>query len=108
MIDMTEAYEEFIETYSGNRFVITNGYKGETKTATAFSLQAYIHPDDYKKDVFNAQGVRIESRIKIFCSIETDLINDDEITYQGNDYKVNAINKKIVGNYQKLTAELII
>jgi len=108
MIDVSEAFEEFLETYNGNRFVITNGYAGEIKVATPFEFIAYIHPDDYKKDVYNAQGVRLEDRVKIFCDVTTDLLNDDEIEYQGRNFKVNALNKKIVGNFMKLTAELII
>ncbi len=108
MIDVTDAFEEFIATYNGNRYVITNGYAGETRVATPFEFEAYIHPDDYKKDAYNAQGVRLEDRIKIFCDVNTDLLNDDEVEYQGRTFKVNALNKKIVGNFQKLTAELIV
>lgn len=108
MIDVTDAFEEFLETYSGTRFVVENTYAGETRVETPFEFEAYIHPDDYKKDTYNAQGVRLEDRIKIFCDVTTDLLNDDEVEYQGRNFKVNALNKKIVGNFQKLTAELVV
>ena len=107
MIDMSEAYAEFLETYAGTRYALSNTFSGESKVGTPIEIIAYIHPDDYKKDTYNAQGVRLEDRIKIFCSVDTDLINDDEIVYQGSIFKVNALNKKIVGNYRKFTAEFV-
>lgn len=105
--DVSEVYQDLMQTYTRTRYTIVNTYDGEVKTPSTLEIQAYIHPDDYKKDVYNNQGQRIEDRIKIFCDLTTDIDTNDEVTYQGKNFKVDGNNYKIVGNYKKLLGVLV-
>ena len=107
MLDMTGVFEEFENNYTRTRYTIENTFNGEQRVATETEIRAYIHPDDYKSDIYNAQGVRLEQRVKIFCRRSTDITNDDEVTYEGKRYKVTDDNSKIVGAYKKLLGELV-
>lgn len=107
MIDVSEAFEEFIQSYSRTRYTIVNSYNGEQKVASTATIRAYIHPDDYKAIQYNGQGQRLEERVKIFCKVGTDLEANDEVTYFGKTYKVNKEAPRFVGSYIKLIAELV-
>lgn len=107
MIDLNEAFGEFLESYVRTRYEISNTFNGETRVPTDLDIVAYIHPDDYEKEVYNAQGQRIEERVKIFTDLSTDITVNDEVTYFDRNYKVIADNSKRVGNYKKLLAELV-
>lgn len=107
MIDLHEAYGEFLETYTRTRYAIVNTFDGEQRVGTNLDIIAYIHPDDYEKQVYNEQGQRVEERIKIFCDLNTDVTVNDEVAYFGRVFKVVADNAKVVGNYKKLLAELV-
>lgn len=105
--DVSDAYQDLLEDYTRTRFTISNTYQGEVRTPTTDTISLYVHPDDYEKNMYDAQGQRIEFRIKIFCDLTTDIIVNDEVTYNGNQYKVIGDNYKKVGNYKKLIAELV-
>lgn len=107
MIDLHEAYGEFLQTYTRTRYVITNTFDGEVRVGTDLDIIAYIHPDDYEKQVYNEQAQRYEERIKIFVDLNVDITVGDEVVYFGRKYKVVADSAKVVGNYKKLLAELV-
>jgi hypothetical protein len=107
MVDVFEAFIEFMQSYTRTRYTITNTYEGEVRVAATTSITAYIHPDDYEKEVYNAQGQRIEERVKIFTFLDADISVNDEVEYVSRTYKVIADNTKQVGGYKKLLAELV-
>jgi SPP1 family predicted phage head-tail adaptor len=108
MLDVSEVFTKFEANYTRTRYAIINTYNGEERVGTDATVRAYIHPNDYKTDVYNAQGVRLEQSIKIFCKRNTDITNNDEVVYEGKRYKVTDDNSKIVGAYKKLLGELVI
>lgn len=107
MLDVTDAFIDFMEDYSRVRYTIENTFEGEKRVGTSATISAYIHPDDYEKDVYNQQGQRLEDRIKIFCFLDADIKVNDEIDYEGETYKVTSNNVKRVGSYKKLLAEMV-
>jgi hypothetical protein len=107
MIDVFEAFEEFMVDYTFTRYVVTNTYAGESKVGTPHTVKSYIHPNDPAKELYNGQGTRVESSIKIFGYQGADIQIDDEVVYNGQTYKVFSYDLKIVGSYVKALAELV-
>ena len=107
MLDVSDVFREFEANYTRTRFTIINTFDGESKVPSTKTIRAYVHPDDYKATMYSGQGDRLEERVKIFCKIETDLIDGDEIGYKGKQYRVMREAPRHVGSYTKLIAELI-
>jgi hypothetical protein len=107
MIEVFEAFYDFMLNYTRTRYTITNSFDGEVKGPSTDSVFAYIHADDYQQEAYTAQGQRIEDRIKIFTFLDADIKVNDEVTYQNRVFKVVADNTKIVGGYKKFLAELV-
>jgi hypothetical protein len=105
--NMARVFAKYEADYTHYRFTIVNGPAGETKAEASATIRAYIHPDDYKAVTYNQQGDRLEDRVKIFVKNGVDIIDDDEIVYQGKRYRVMRDSARIVGNYKKLIAELV-
>lgn len=105
--NMARVFAKYEADYIRYRSTIVNGPAGETKTELPpVAIRAYIHPDDYKAVTYNQQGDRLEEHVKIFVKTGVDIVDDDEVTYQGKRYRVMRDSARIVGNYKKLIAEL--
>ena len=107
MIEVFEVFEEFMIDYTFTRYVVTNTYAGESKVGAEHTVKCYIHPNDPSKELYNGQGSRVESSIKIFGYQGANIVIDDEVLYNGQTYKVFSYDLKQVGSYTKSLAELV-
>lgn len=114
MIDFelyADVITEFSQDFTFTRFTTTiNSLKREVKTAIVPSsvIFCYIHPatdKDFRE--VEREGYHIENMVKIFASVDADIIQDDEVVYRNETYRVMKQNIKIVGDYSKFFAELL-
>jgi len=111
-----DLYDDVIADFSKDevftRFTTVDDDKGrEVKTPIAPSntIFCYIHPaSDRDLTLIAQQGEHIESMIKIFASVDADILPNDEVLYDGESYRVLKSNTKIVGDYSKFFAGLIV
>jgi len=107
-------YNSVIKDFSKNetftRYTTTiNNLGREVKSVPVETIVfCYAHPAT-DADLVNIAraGYHIEDMIKIFAPVNADIIQDDEITYSGNQYRVMKDNIKLVGDYSKFFAELL-
>ena len=113
MIDF-ELYDdvitEFSQDFTFTRFTTAIVVGREVKTAIIPSkvIFCYIHPatdKDFRE--VEREGYHIENMVKIFASVDADIIQDDEVVYRNETYRVMKQNIKVVGDYSKFFAELI-
>jgi len=104
---MSRIFAKYTTDYTVTRFTVTNGAYGETTLSATHTIRAYIHPDDYKSVTYNQQGSRLTDRIKIFVKDGVDILDKDEVTYKGKQYRVMSDSDRDIGNYKKLIAELV-
>lgn len=106
-MNLARVLKKFESDYTRYRPTLTNTASGQTIVWSSATIRAYIHPDDYKTTTYNGQGDRLEERVKIFIKLGVDIQNDDEVSYLGKRYRVMRDTKRVVGNYNKLIAELV-
>ena len=114
MIDFdlySDVIEEFSQDYIFTRYTTTiNSLKREVKAPILPSpiIFCYIHPatdKDFRE--VEREGYHIENMVKIFASVDADIIQDDTVVYRNETYRVMKQNIKVVGDYSKFFAELI-
>ena len=105
--NMSRVFSKYSTDYTVYRITIENGPYGETTSSATHTIKAYIHPDDYKSVTYNQQGSRLTDRVKIFVKDGVDILDEDQVTYKGTQYRVMSDSDRNVGNYKKLIAELI-
>jgi hypothetical protein len=104
---MSRVFAKYSTTYTVTRITTTNGAYGETTSSVTHDITAYIHPDDYKSISYNQQGERLTDRVKIFVKDGVDILDRDEVTYKGKQYRVMSDSDRDIGNYKKLIGELV-
>jgi len=106
-----DVISEFAKDETFTRFTtVTNALGREEKTAIVPSLVifCYIHPaSDNDLVSVTQQGYHPEAMIKIFTRVDADILKDDEVLYNGENYREMKVKKKIVGDYKKFFAELL-
>jgi SPP1 family predicted phage head-tail adaptor len=115
MIDF-ELYDDVIVDFSKNetftRFTTADDGKGRdvpTPIVPPQTIFCYIHPaTDKELQAVNQQGEHIEAMVKIFAPVDADILPDDQVTYSGQDYRILKRNIKLVGNYSKFFAGLMV
>ena len=105
--NMSRVFAKYEADYTRYRITVTNTAAGQTKVEASATIRAYIHPDDFKTVTYNGQGDRLEERIKVFVKEGIDIIDGDEVIYQSKRYRVMRDSDRIVGNYKKLTGDLV-
>lgn len=109
-VNMYGVIKSFSQLETFTRYAVTVNAKGvENRTPLpTFQILCYIHPatDKDLKEI-PREGYYTSNMIKIFSAIDADVIQDDEVTYQGKQYRVMKDNIKVVGNYIKYFAELL-
>jgi len=115
-MDDFELYEEVITEFSKDftftRFTKTKNNLGRevlTPIVPSTVIFCYIHPASDKeiRDV-SREGYHIENMVKIFASENADILIDDQVEYRGQNYRVMKDNIKVVGDYSKFFAELVV
>ena len=114
MIDF-ELYDdvitEFTNDFTFTRFskTVNNLGREVLSPETPIVINCYIHPatDQDLKSVVR-DGYFPEDMIKIFASVDADILQDDRVSYRSKNYRVMKDNIKIVGDYSKFFAELVV
>jgi hypothetical protein len=104
-----EVISDFVETYVFTRYAVTTNTIGrEERVGTPSDVVCYIHPNDNERTTDVPQeGYHYEQTVKIFALVNVDIKKDDEVLYQGQNYRVLENNIKVVGDYSKFIAGLI-
>jgi hypothetical protein len=102
---------EFAQDFTFTRFTKTiNSLGREVLTPEVPTvINCYIHPatDQDLKSV-SRDGYFPEDTVKIFAEIDADILQDDHVSYRNRNYRVMKDNFKIVGDYSKFFAELVV
>ena len=105
-----EVLDDFKEifTFTRSTTIIDNLGREQKTTLPPFDLKVYIHPQTPREFNNNPQeGYASNETLKIFGSLEEDLLQDDEFAYRGSNYRVLSDDNKVVGSYSKWIAGLI-
>ena len=102
---------EFSQDFTFTRFtkIINNLGREELTPEAPTVIFCYIHPASDKeiRDV-SREGYHVEDMVKIFASVDADILIDDQVSYRSKNYRVMKDNIKIVGDYSKFFAELVV
>lgn len=107
-----EVITEFSEDFTFTRFTKTVNNLGRevlTPIVPSTVINCFIHPaTDQDLKTVARDGYFPEDMVKIFAAVDADVLQDDYVLYRSRNYRVMKDNIKIVGDYSKFFADLVV